>query len=416
MKGLSWLSRLAGGLVRLEGRKFSSLKRCQDDYFLTPSKGESALYIHIPFCRQPCPYCSFHRYQFREDIARRYFRNLRTEIDLYLDRGFHFAHIYLGGGTPTVMMDELVSLLSHLKSRLGGPVISLETNPSDITPENIALLKELGVGRLSVGVQSFNDRLLKAMGRTSHTGVEAQEKVRLAQGNFETLNIDILYNLPDQRPEVLRSDIVMVRELEVDQVTFYPLMPPLNRGEPLPPSLKPDNRREGLFYKMILEEMYDGGYRPSTAWCFSRGRRMIDEYIVDYGDYIAVGCGAVGFFGGVLYANTFSLDRYSQMLESGGLPVALFRGLSRSEASRYRLLTTLFGMGIRGDGFRRRFGDSPSNGIQSLVALLQFMGVVEGDGEELRVTGEGMMVVSRMMREFFSALNRLREYCLRYGI
>jgi len=405
--------------VRFEGRKFLALGEGVDDSLLVPSpeRGNPALYIHIPFCKQLCPYCSFNRFPYHEDKVRRYFRSLRRELDFYLERGFRFSSFYFGGGTPTVQMDELISFFDYLHARLPVEEISLETNPRDITPENVKILKDLGVKRLSMGVQSFDDGMLRVMGRLSHTGAEAVEKVRLAQGQFDTFNIDLLYNFPSQSLEQFHRDILWVKELGVDQVTFYPLMPAPKKRELMERRFsRVDTARERRFYDLILEEIYHDGYHPSTVWCFSRGERMIDEYIIDYEDYIAIGSGSVGLYEGLFYVNSFSLENYNQMVSEGRLPIVMSRILPRRDLLRYYLLTKLFGMKIDKEAHRRRFGRGIHRDLGLDLALFRLLGIVKEDERWVRVTERGMYFVSGMMREFFTALNRLREYCMVGGI
>ena len=420
MKGIySLLCDFFSWAVRFEGRKFLALGEGVDDSLLVPSpeRGNPALYIHIPFCKQLCPYCSFNRFLYHEDKVRRYFRSLRKELDFYLERGFRFSSFYFGGGTPTVQMDELISFFDYLHARLPVEEISLETNPRDITPENVKILKDLGVKRLSMGVQSFDDGMLRAMGRLSHTGAEAVEKVRLAQGQFDTFNIDLLYNFPSQSLEQFHRDILCVKELEVDQVTFYPLMPAPKKRELMERRFsRVDTARERRFYDLILEEIYHDGYHPSTVWCFSRGERMIDEYIIDYEDYIAIGSGSVGLYEGLFYVNSFSLENYNQMVSEGRLPIVMSRILPRRDLLRYYLLTKLFGMKIDKEAHRRRFGRGIYRDLGLDLALFRLLGIVKEDERWVRVTERGMYFVSGMMREFFTALNRLREYCMVGGI
>ena len=394
-RAYSLICDLVSRIVRFEGRKFLALKPGLQEDILRPEGGpEPVLYIHIPFCRRLCPYCSFNRYPFEEERTRRYFRQLRRELDLYLERGFTFRSFYFGGGTPTVLMDELVAFLEYLHSRLPVEEISLETNPRDVTPETVQTLKGLGVKRLSMGVQSFDDGMLRAMGRLSHTGQEAIQKINLAQGQFETFNIDLLYNFPTQTLELFRRDIEMVKELGIDQVTFYPLMPaPKKRHAMERRFSKIDTHRERRFYDLILQEIYQDGYRPSTVWCFSRGDRMIDEYIIDYQDYIALGSGSVGLYRGLFYANHFDLDNYGQKVQSGQLPIAMSRVLPRRDLLRYHLLTQLFGMELKEEAHRRRFGRTPEEDLGLELSALRLIGAVERTPRGYKVTERGMYVV-----------------------
>jgi len=167
-------ARFAGWVTRREGRKFLQLS----DKFPQPSVPQgntgkddwASLYIHIPFCRTLCPFCCFNRYLLDEVKARRYFANLKKEVELYIEKGFRFSDFYFGGGTPTVLMDELLGFIDFLKRHFKVRQISMETTQREINPEILAALKKAGVNRLSIGVQSFDNDLLRAMGRLVGSG------------------------------------------------------------------------------------------------------------------------------------------------------------------------------------------------------------------------------------------------------
>jgi len=403
------ISELAGLVTRNEGKKFLKLSPTVDGSVIEGSRGAVSLYIHIPFCKTLCPFCCFNRYLFKEELARRYFKRLRQELDLYIQKGFRFSEFYFGGGTPTVLMDELLAFIELLRQSFEVRRISLETTPREITKEVVAELKRAGVNRLSIGVQSFNDDVLKAIGRPYLTGEEIKERVLLAQGQFDTLNIDFVFNFPEQTLEQFETDVRQFKQLGIDQATFYPLMASPHKKDALERRFnRVDNSREKRFYDVILRELYYGGYTASTAWCFSRGERMIDEYIIDYEDYIGIGSGSVSIVRGNFFVNTFALDKYGMMVSAGNLPIVGWRKLSEKEYLRYYLLTKLFGLRVDAAEFRRKFNADISRKLWSELLFLRFSGLVEGE-DVLRVTAKGMHPVSTMMREFFAALNGLRE-------
>ncbi|MCJ7604624.1 MAG: coproporphyrinogen III oxidase family protein [Dehalococcoidales bacterium] len=408
---------LVSYIVRREGRKFRrlspeiDLNRIHADKMGVPREGIS-LYVHIPFCHSLCPFCCFNRYLFEEGAARRYFTDLKKELDLYRERGFSFSSIYFGGGTPTVLMDELAGFVDHLRSVFPVKEISLETTPRELTDDNIARLQRAGINRLSVGVQSFEEPVLKTMGRINGPPEEVRERLLNAEGKFDTVNVDFVFNFPGQTVEQFASDVAAFKELGIDQVTFYPLMPSPHKKDALERRFNTvDNSREKQFYDIILRELYHGGYSASTAWCYSRGERMIDEYIIEYDDYIGIGAGSVSIVGDYFYVNSFSLDRYHELVGTGSLPIVSWRQLSGKESRRYYLLTKLFGMGLVRDDFRRRFGADIGRQMPIEVAFLKAAGIVSGT-DILNVTEKGMYPVSVMMRDFFAALNTLREYCI----
>jgi coproporphyrinogen III oxidase-like Fe-S oxidoreductase len=406
-------ARLAGWVTRREGRKFLQLSDKFPQPALPPGNTGrddwASLYIHIPFCRTLCPFCCFNRYLLDEVKARRYFANLKKEVELYIERGFEFSDFYFGGGTPTVLMDELLSFFDFLKQHFNVKQISLETTQREINPEMLAALKKAGVNRLSIGVQSFDNDLLSAMGRLVGSGEEAIEKLKMAQGQFDTVNVDFIFNFPTQTVAQFEKDVALFKSLGLDQATFYPLMPSPHKKSQLERRFqKIDTYREKDFYDVILRELYQAGYKASTAWCFSRGDRLIDEYIIDYDDYVGVGAGSVGFLNGDFFVNTFSLEKYDELISGGKLPVVSWRRLSEREHLRYYMLTKLFGMSLDPEKFRRRFNASVNDKLRLELAFFRMFGLVK-DNKQIEVTPKGMYTLCVMQKEFFTALNILRE-------
>ena len=411
------LSTFLGLITRYEGRNFVKLNDEIDESQIvgtgTDSDNQISLYIHIPFCKSLCPYCCFNRYLFREDEARRYFTNLRTELDLYIQRGFKFSTFYIGGGTPTVLMDELLGFISYLKEKLEVKQISVETTPREVNEENVNLLKEAGVNRLSIGVQSFNDSLLKSMGRAFCTGAEIREKISIANGKFDTLNLDLIFNFPLQSIETFEADIEVLKSLRVNQVTFYPLMPSPHKKNALERRFtRVDTSREKAFYSVILRDICGDSYLPSTVWCFSKGERIIDEYVVNFDDYIGIGAGSASLLNGNFYTNSFSLNRYEELLTQGKLPIMRWRKLSEHELLYYYLLSKLFGMKLVKKKFHERFNANINQKLKKELLFLKLFGLIQEKDGEIKLTRKGMYPTSVMMREFFAALNGLREYCI----
>jgi len=405
------LSNVVGWVTRREGRKFLKLQQNIDDSVFTGAKeiGEISLYIHIPFCRTLCPFCCFNRYLFQEDKARQYFRHLKRELDLYIEKGFAFSDFYFGGGTPTILMDELTGFIDYLKAHFNVKRISLETTPREVNQKNIDLLKAAGINRLSIGVQSFDDRIVKAMGRPFGPGKEMKQRVLMAQGEFDTVNVDFVFNFPGQTLDQFKADVQAFKELGIDQATFYPLMASPHKKSALERRFnRVDTTEENQFYDVILNELDANDYQPSTVWCFSRGERMIDEYIIDFDDYIGIGAGSVSIVGGSFYVNTFSLDRYGEFLNRDTLPIVGWRKLTEKENQRYYLLTKLFGTELDAQKFRQRFGAGIESKLGPELLFLKLSGLVGGK-DKIRITRKGMYPVSVMMREFFTSLNNLRE-------
>jgi coproporphyrinogen III oxidase-like Fe-S oxidoreductase len=371
------------------------------------------LYVHIPFCEELCPYCSFNRYVFEETLAKRYFGALDSEIDMYRRLGFDFRSLYVGGGTPTVMPREIGLLLKKLTRNFGIKEISLETNPNHLTDEIVQMLVDSGVNRLSVGVQSFDDSMLKQMGRYHKYGSGDQIKERLAriQGRFDTLNVDMIFNFPNQTIDMLRKDIASIKEIKADQATFYPLMvSDMTRKELSKRFGKISYRQEKLFYHEIYN-LLGNDYSIGTAWCFSKKRSMIDEYIVDYSEYVGVGSGSFGYVQGQCLANTFSVTDYVDQIGTGKFPLMASKKFDLLERARYYFMMGLFSSSLDLEIAENVFSGKFQRTLWKEILGFQSVGALKRRGKMLKLTPKGLYLWVVMMREFFTGVNNFRDIC-----
>ncbi len=371
------------------------------------------LYLHIPFCERLCPYCSFNRVPFEEEVCRGYFGALRRELLLYRDRGYDFQGAYIGGGTPTVLVDELVETIALAREVFSLREVSVETNPNHLTEERLKALERAGVDRLSVGVQSFDDDLLKRMDRYDKygSGETVARRLRETMGRFGTLNADMIFNFPTQSEAALERDLETLLGIGIDQVTFYPLMvSDMTRRKVAETLGRVDPRQEKRFYHQIARRLVPP-YRFSSAWCFSRKPAMIDEYIVDYGEYAGLGSGSIGYLGGVCYANTFDIGGYVAQVEKGELPLAAARVFSERDRIRYDFLMGLFATRMNRSELRAKYGGRLWRLLWPDLLAFTLMGALTWRGDELVLTRRGRYAWVVLMREFFTAVNNFRDYC-----
>jgi len=376
-------------------------------------RAATMLYVHIPFCESLCPYCSFHRYVYEPQLAEGYYDALLRELQLYHDRGCRFTAMYIGGGTPTICMDRLCALIDRGRSLYPLREISVETNPNHLHGPALRRLHRAGVRRLSVGVQSFNDDLLRRLGRYEKYGDSAaiRHRLRQALGIFETLNIDLHFNLPQQTRQHLLHDLRVVEELLPDQVTFYPLMASPSVARALQRLFGPvDYGAEREHYATILAAMR-GRYTGSTAWCFSRRASMIDEYIIAHDRYVGAGSGAFGYHSGGIFINTFSLAEYRQRLQEGVLPIALVKQFSRRETLRYVLLMKLFGLSLTRAELERLRATHSRFALAPELWALRVLGAVRTVQDGFTLSDRGKYFWVMAMREFFIAVDALRDRC-----
>jgi coproporphyrinogen III oxidase-like Fe-S oxidoreductase len=371
------------------------------------------LYVHIPFCEELCPYCSFNRFPLDRDLAREYFEAVSQEALLYADRGFDFQAAYVGGGTPTVLPEEVGRLLDLLRNTFSIRQISLETNPNHLTDNIVKILQQGGVKRLSVGVQSFDDNLLRQMERYHKYGSGAEIRDRLAQlmGAFDTLNVDMMFNFPTQTMSMLESDVQIIKAIKADQVTFYPLMvSDMTRSE-LAAKFGPISyQREKLFYEQIVASLREE-YSCGSAWCFSRQHTMIDEYIVDYDEYVGIGSGSFGYINGACFANTFSISEYLLAIKERRLPILAKREFSIKEQIQYDFMMKLFGMSLDLKKAEKKYAGQFLKTLWKEVSLLRLTGALDSERGVLRLTPKGQYLWVIMMREFFTGVNNFRDTC-----
>ena len=435
--------RLISLAVRESSKNYLKINPTTDTHVPAPRPGQKyMLYMHVPFCTKLCPYCSFNRFPFSEERAIPYFEALRHEMHMLANLGYDFDSVYVGGGTPTVMIDELCKTIDQARDLFSIKEVSSETNPNHLI-EPILEKLEGRVQRLSVGVQSFDDGLLKQMDRYDKYGSadEIVERIQLATPYFQSMNADMIFNFPAQTEDMLIHDIERVVESGCSQTTFYPLMASPSVERSLARTVGAvDYDREQLFYE-IIDELLTGGDTPlfthSSAWTFNRkggmddrakhhagkragkhakagsdadGSGMIDEYVVQYEEYPAIGSGGITYLGSSLYVNTFSLREYSEAIASGRMSIMGRTDFNLHDRMRYRFLMQLFGLRLDKLQWERDFGLTVENGLPAEMAFMKAAGAFATDTpEELTLTPKGRYLVVAMMRQFFIGVNNLRD-------
>ena len=390
-----------------------------------PKDGEKyMLYLHVPFCEVLCPYCSFNRYKLREDVARRYFENMRKEMLMLVDLGYDFETLYFGGGTPTILLDELCKTIDLARDKFPSVnEVAVETNPNHLTQPWLSELKGR-VQRMSVGVQSFDDNLLKQMDRYNKYGSGAQimERIGEALPYFDSLNVDMIFNFPSQTEEILARDIEMIKESGCRQTTFSPLYVSSCTTKKMAEKLgKMDYNREFGMYKM-LDEGLTGGQNPAfkreTVWTFNRlnenGVQDIElpaeEVQTSYDEYPSIGSGSISHLNGGVYVNTFSLEEYNKTIESGRMSIMGKMALSPRDHMRYCFLLGLYTLRFDKQKFKDLFGKSIESALPIEMAFMRANHAFAVDDADCLIPSEkGRYLTLVMYRQFLSGMNNLRD-------
>ena len=415
--------RLLTTVVRQCTNQYLKLKPTDEVMMPAPVPGQRyMLYMHVPFCERLCPYCSFNRFPFSEERARPYFENMRKEMRMLKDLGYDFDSVYIGGGTPTIMIDELCDTIDQARELFNIKEVSSETNPNHLIPSYLDKLQGR-VQRLSVGVQSFDDGLLKQMDRYDKygSGQEIIARIQDASPYFTSMNADMIFNFPAQTEDILISDIERVIESGCTQTTFYPLMASPSVERSLARTVgKVDYAREQKYYEIICELLTGGPlhlFEHGSAWTFNKRNTsaagedaMIDEYVVDYEEYPAIGSGGITYLGSNLYVNTFSVKDYNKCIEAGHMSIMGKTTFSKRDRMRYRFMMQLFGLRLDKRQFKKDFGCSVERGLPAEMAFMKASGAFATDNaDELMLTPKGRYLLVVMMRQFFIGVNNLRD-------
>lgn len=396
----------------------------EEEFMPEAKSGERyMLYCHVPFCERLCPYCSFNRYPFEEETARRYFKNLRKEAMMLKRLGYNFDSLYFGGGTPTVLIDELCETIDLLKDNFDIRDVGVETNPNHLIPEYMDKMSGR-VQRLSVGVQSFDDDLLKQMDRywKYGSGDEIFERIGEAVPYFDSLNVDMIFNFPSQSEEVLFRDLERIVECGARQTTFSPLYVSNATMKKMTDTLgKMDYGREWRYYRIIDGVLAQGEnpfFERETIWTFNRlgegskpkGEVHINEYQTSCDEYPAIGSGSITHLNGCVFVNEFSLKKYDEMINSGRMSVKEKTVLSKRDLMRYEFLLGLYRMDLTRSNFHDRFDTTLEAGLPAEMAFMALNGAFEDvRADKLELTERGRYLVLVMYREFLSGMNNLRE-------
>ena len=261
-----------------------------------------SLYIHIPWCVRKCPYCDFNSHESKGEIPeRRYIDALISDLDHTLPNvwGRRVYTVFFGGGTPSLFSAEGIDdILAAVRARLpleSDAEITMEANPGTFEAEKFRGFRAAGVNRLSIGIQSFNEAHLQALGRI-HNGGEARRAIEIAQDNFDNINLDLMFALPGQTLAECERDIDTALSFSTNHLSIYHLtLEPNTLFHRFPPPL-PDDDLAADMQAMIETKLSGAGYAHYETSAYAKPRKA-SRHNLNYwrfGDYIGIGAGAHG--------------------------------------------------------------------------------------------------------------------------
>ncbi len=354
------------------------------------------LYLHIPFCRQICPYCPYNREIFDPELSRRYADAVIREIDLYAELvdGRPVTSFYIGGGTPTTMLNSgMEKILNHAKSAFHLDCAPhMESHPNDLTEDALNAITDMGVEYLSIGIEAFQDHHLKSLHRP-YTVVHAKDAVsRAVEKGFQCVNVDLIFALPGQTfAEIEQAGETLV-DLGIHQTATYPLFnfPYTKWGQN---GAAKNGYLSHLFARRkmlrILEDIFYGsGFDRSSVWAFTR--KGVQKYCsVTVPLYFGLGASGGTYLRDVFYLNTFSTRAYIEAMESGKSPIALATDLTERMQMAGWLYWRIYETRFRRDQFYERFGVDFDRIYGRHMKVLSALGFLKSNDEEVVLSDAG---------------------------
>ena len=368
----------------------------------------TSAYVHIPFCTQICYYCDFSKVFIKNQPVDSYLEHLIEEYDSYDIK--NLRTLYIGGGTPTALSaPQLAFLLEKLTDKLDLSYLeelTIEANPGDLDQEKIAILKDSPVNRVSLGVQTFNDRMLKQIGR-SHSEKDIYENIaNLKKAGFDNISIDLIYALPKQTMEDVKTNVAKAIALDIPHMSLYSLilenhtvfMNRMRRGKlPLP---KEDLEAE--MFEYIIAELEKAGFEHYEISNFSKPGFESRHNLMywDNAEYYGIGAGASGYVDGVRYKNHGPIRHYMQAVEAGNTRVQEEVLTLKEKMEEEMFLGLRKKSGVSKKRFEEKFGLSFEDHYGAVVSELTEQGLLVPDRDIVRMTKQGLFLGDTVAEKF----------------
>ncbi len=362
---------------------------------LPPKPAGLNLYIHLPFCRSICHFCPYVKIPYDAGISAAYQKTILQELDGYrrIWGDIDIESVYFGGGTPSLTPEIVEKTLSWIAGNFHlGSEIGVEIHPLDADSATVTSLKNSGVTMASLGVQSFNDRLLDILGRGYDGRAAAKSCELLLNTGFDTVDVDLIFAIPSQQVKEAENDIKLAGKLGAGQISSYPLIPfsytPIREYLGKAGLTLPAWRTEKHMLNAIVKKAENAGYRRTSIWSFNLPQTA--RYTtVTRNAFIGIGAGASSRLGNYFWLNTFSVADYIKAMTDGKSPLALATRLNDGDRMAYWLFWQCYNTVIDTDTFRSMFNKDLPHRIKVLLSLLGHLGLTHRDGTTLRLTDAG---------------------------
>ena len=368
----------------------------------------TSAYVHIPFCTQICYYCDFSKVFIKNQPVDAYLEHLIQETRSY-EIG-KLRTLYIGGGTPTALSaQQLAYLLTELPKVMDLSEVeefTIEANPGDLDPDKIAVLKDSQVNRVSLGVQTFDNKMLKKIGR-SHQEQDIYDNIRhLKQAGFDNISIDLIYALPGQSMDQVKENVAKAIDLDIPHMSLYSLilenhtvfMNRMRRGKlPLP-----KEELEAEMFEYIIEELEKAGFEHYEISNFSKPGFESRHNLVywDNAEYYGLGAGASGYVDGIRYKNHGPIRHYLEDVEAGKARITEEHLTLEEKMEEELFLGLRKKTGVSKARFEEKFGVSFDQRYGQVVANLTEQGLLVPDDKQVRMTKRGLFLGDTVAEKF----------------
>ena len=374
------------------------------------------LYIHIPFCVQKCKYCDFLSAPADDAVKKRYVAALCKEITDYkeLTEEYELATIYFGGGTPSILdvslTGQILTTVRNCFTVNQAAEITLEVNPGTASLEKLKQYKELGINRLSIGVQSAKEKELALLGRI-HTFEEAKQTVLWArEAGFTNISLDLMSALPNQSLEDYKENVEAILALNPEHISSYSLI--VEEGTPFygqyaegapKESELPDEETDRAMYAYTKERLVLAGYQRYEISNYAKPgfeSRHNSSYWIGT-EYLGVGLGASSLFTNARYHNETDLPSYMEEVESGqDVRREIERLVPAEQMEEFMILGLRMMRGVSRAEFQKRFGTPIETVYGSALKKLERQGLLVLEGDTVSLTDTGIDVSNQVFVEF----------------
>lgn len=370
-----------------------------------------SLYVHIPFCKSKCYYCDFNSYSNKEHIQHQYIDSLIGEMDQRVSvlENYKIRSIYIGGGTPTYLsLESLEKLLVNLKKYTGPEVeYSCEANPGTLTKEKLLLLRDGGVNRLSIGLQSWNNSILKKLGRI-HTVEGFIENYNLARTlGFKNINVDLMFSIQGQTLDDLSNTLDNVIALQPEHISCYSLI--IEEGTLFYEMVQNgqlcemDEDYDRAMYYLACKKLKDSGYIRYEISNFAKPGFECRHNITywDTEDYLGLGAGAHSLIRGARFSNEPLPERYIQNIKESKSPVSWKEELSLDDRiSEFMFMGLRMTKGVSFQSFKERFKSEMMDVFGKQIDKMSKNGLLDIKEGRIMLTDLGVDLSNQVFVEF----------------